>query len=634
MNMNLFIQLYANKWRTVSTVLITFVIGISLGGLMWQFGGVYSPYSNVAADIESLTQFTSYEELKVFLETNSQNGIYYPYLTRGGWVLTDGMLQAESSGFSQSDTPDFSVTNIQVEGVDEADQVKTDGEYIYIVVEQTVIIVKAYPAEDALVVSRLELNQTISGIFVNANKLVVFLDEPEIYFLSPRENGTVSSETTIQVYDISNRASPILERHLVIDGWYFNSRMIGDYIYVITTYPAYIEKDDVLLPTIQSQKITVEIEASNVYYANSSDASFSFTNIVAFNIQDPEEMFSHETFLIGMACHLYVSPNNIYIVSPRYLVRDSEELSGSIIHKINVENGAITYLTDGFVPGWILNQFSMDENNGFFRIATTSGHTSKGKFASMNNVYILNENMAVVGSIEGLAPGEDLYSARFMGSKCYLVTFKKVDPLFVIDLSDVENPFILGKLKIPGYSDYIHPYDETHLIGVGKETIEANEGDFAWYQGVKLSLFDVSDVSKPKELTKYEIGDRGTDSPVLRDHHAFLFSRSKNLLVLPVLVAKIDPDGYSGEIPSNAYGEYVFQGAYVLHISLDADISVRGRITHLENDDLLKSGSYFASQYAVKRALFIDDILYTISNAKIKMHTVNNLTEINVVDLL
>jgi uncharacterized secreted protein with C-terminal beta-propeller domain len=193
------------------------------------------------------------------------------------------------------------------------------------------------------------------------------------------------------------------------------------------------------------------------------------------------------------------------------------------------------------------------------------------------------------------------------------VIFKKVDPLFVIDLSDIEHPTILGKLKILGYSDYLHPYDETHLLGVGKETIEAEGGDFAWYQGVKLSLFDVSDVSQPKQLVKYEIGDRGADSPVLRDHRAFLFSRSKNLLVLPVLVVKINPNVYTKEIPSNAYGEYVFQGAYVLHVSLDDEISVRGRITHLANDDLLKSGYYFESKYAVKRALFINDVLYTIS---------------------
>ena len=624
-------QLYGNKRKTLSTAFITFVLGISLGGVMWHFGGVYSPYSNLSVDIDSLNKFSTYDELKIFLETNSNSNIYSPYLTRDGWLFTDGMSQAE---FSQDDIPDFSATNIQVAGVDEADQVKTDGEYIYIVTGKTVVIVKAYPAEDALVISRLELNKTINGIFLNEDKLAVFLIEPEVYYSNPRDDGTLPHGTTIQVYDVSNKASPTLDRRVIIDGYYFNSRMIGDYVYVITNYPAYFDKNDVSLPTIQSGEIKVEVEASNVYYSNHSDAFYTFTNIIAFNIQDPEEIFSYETFLIGMACHLYVSPNNIYIVSPRYLEIDSEQLSGSIIHKLSVQNGEISYLTDGFVPGWILNQFSMDEYNDFFRIATSSGHTPQRGISSMNNVYIFDTNMIIVGRVEGLAPGEDLHSARFMGDKCYLVTFKKIDPLFVIDLSDSENPIVLGKLKIPGYSDYLHPYDETHLIGVGKETIEAEEGDFAWYQGVKLSLFDLSDVSKPKELAKYEIGDRGTDSLVLRDHKAFLFSRLNNLLVIPVLVAKIDPGMYPEEIPSNAYGEYVFQGAYVLHVSLDDDISVRGRITHLDNDDLLKSGYYFESKYAVKRALFINDVLYTISNAIIKMNTLENLNEINALELL
>ncbi|NIP67558.1 hypothetical protein GWM83_02345, partial [Candidatus Bathyarchaeota archaeon] len=114
-----------------------------------------------------------------------------------------------------------------------------------------------------------------------------------------------------------------------------------------------------------------------------------------------------------------------------------------------------------------------------------------------------------MGRLEDLAPGEKIYSARFMGDRGYLVTFRKVDPLFVLDLSQPTNPKVLGKLKIPGYSDYLHPYDENHIIGVGKETVAAEQGDFAWYQGVKISLFDVTDVEDPREIDKYEIGDRG-----------------------------------------------------------------------------------------------------------------------------
>ncbi|MCW3991649.1 MAG: beta-propeller domain-containing protein, partial [Candidatus Bathyarchaeota archaeon] len=160
------------------------------------------------------------------------------------------------------------------------------------------------------------------------------------------------------------------------------------------------------------------------------------------------------------------------------------------------------------------------------------------------------------------------------------------------------------------------------------------EGDFAWYQGVKISLFDVSDVSRPRELAKFEIGDRGTDSPVLRDHRAFLFSRAKSLLVIPVLVAEIDPEVYSGEVPPDAHGDYVYQGAYVFHLSPSDGIRLRGRVTHLEGaDDLLKSGYYFESRRSVKRALYIDDVLYTISDGMIKMNSLVDLEEINRVTL-
>jgi uncharacterized secreted protein with C-terminal beta-propeller domain len=221
-----------------------------------------------------------------------------------------------------------------------------------------------------------------------------------------------------------------------------------------------------------------------------------------------------------------------------------------------------------------------------------------------------------------------------MGDRCYLVTFRKVDPLFVIDLKNPNAPRVLGKLKITGYSDYLHPYDENHVIGVGKETVAAEEGDFAWYQGVKISLFDVSDVSKPKEIDKYEIGDRGTKSPVLGDHKAFLFDRSKHLLVLPVLVAEIDEEKYPNGIPPNAFGDYVWQGAYVFNISIEEGLVFKGGITHLENNsDLLKSGYYFSSPYSVKRALYIDNVLYTISDKKIKMNSLEDLEEIKEIRL-
>jgi len=219
-----------------------------------------------------------------------------------------------------------------------------------------------------------------------------------------------------------------------------------------------------------------------------------------------------------------------------------------------------------------------------------------------------------------------------MGDRLYLVTFRNIDPLFVIDLSDPTAPTKLGELKVTGYSGYLHPYDENHIIGIGKETEYEAKADFSWYQGVKISLFDVSDVSNPVEVAKYEIGDRGTDSPVLYDHKALLFDKEKNLLVIPVLVAEKDPTLYPDELPDWAYGEYVWQGACVFDISPDG-IALRGTITHLEDGADLKNSHWSYSEYFVERTLYIEDVLYTVSDKLVKMNDLGSLDLLNEIEL-
>jgi len=247
----------------------------------------------------------------------------------------------------------------------------------------------------------------------------------------------------------------------------------------------------------------------------------------------------------------------------------------------------------------------------------------------------MDARLNIVGKLEDLAPGEQIHSARFMGDRCYLVTFKKIDPFFTIDVTNPREPKLLGKLKIPGYSDYLHPYDENYIIGIGKDTVEAKQRDFAWYQGLKVSLFDVSDVKHPKEVGKLIIGDRGTESPILRDHRAFLFTKRLNLLVIPVLEAKISTEKYPPDTLSNMYGDYVFQGAYVLRLAPQEGITVTGRITHVEDPQaFLKSGSYFDSNYEIKRSFYIGNVLYTVSDEIIKANNLTDLSEISQLELV
>jgi uncharacterized secreted protein with C-terminal beta-propeller domain len=183
-------------------------------------------------------------------------------------------------------------------------------------------------------------------------------------------------------------------------------------------------------------------------------------------------------------------------------------------------------------------------------------------------------------------------------------------------------------LKIPGYSDYLHPYDENHLIGVGKETVEAEEGDFAWYQGMKISIFNVTDVNNPTQIANYTIGDRGSDSPVLSDHKAFLFDRQKNLLVIPVLVAKVDPSQWPGGVPKSAYGQPIWQGAYVFNLSLTEGFAFRGGISHLETYTPITDSNYW-----VKRSLYIQNVLYTVSDMKVKLNSLEDLAFIKEIGL-
>jgi len=566
----------------------------------------------ICSDIEysatTLRRFKSNEELKEFLQQTKYNS--------GNFAYTPG-LETFARGAESTDANDYSRTNIQVEGVDEADIVKTDGEYIYVISGKQVVIVKAYPAEEATVLSKIALNGTLNQIFINKERLIVFYEN---------SHSHDEIETSINIYDVSHKQNPQLKREIAVDGSYFSSRMIGDYVYVITRKGAWLVDGVVNLPKICSNGETKVVPATDIYYSGVTDYGYIYTTIVAINVQEDDQAPNDETILTGWATNIYVSLENIYLA-----IGYGDKTT---VHRVHIENGEISYESDGEVPGTVLNQFSMDEHEGYFRIATTSQikNAPRNSFALLpieNNIYILNMDLETVGAIEGIAPGERIHSARFMGEICYLVTFRKVDPFFAIDLSDPYEPEVLGELKISGYSDYLHLYDENHVIGVGKETVPAEEGDFSWYQGVKISLFDVTDMSKPVELAKFEIGDRGTDSPVLTDHKAFLFDKGKDLLVIPVSVAEIDESKYPNGVPPYAYGEIVFQGAHVFTISLilEQKIILRGAITHVENGDVHNTS------YHIRRTLYINEVLYTVSESKIKMNSLLDLSEINELNL-
>jgi uncharacterized secreted protein with C-terminal beta-propeller domain len=372
---------------------------------------------------------------------------------------------------------------------------------------------------------------------------------------------------------------------------------------------------------------------TQIYYADMNDTSFSFTSFYGLNIKDDAASPTNMTVLMGGASAMYVSPSNIYLT---YSGWDQTSGQYQSIYRVGINGLQLSVQAQGSVPGYIINQYAMDEYNGYFRVATN--YWSQESSKQINNVYILNQNLSITGKLEGLAENENLHSVRFMGDKCYLVTYQTTDPLFVIDVSNPANPQVLGELKIPGYSDYLHPYDATHIIGVGKDADVTTDGSTAYYQGIKLALFDVSDVNHPVQISNVSIGDRGSQSDALNDPKAFLFDKAKNLLVIPVSVAKVS-DQDKALYGSSAYGQTVWQGAYVYTITASG-FQLRGTVTHLNAAQLNAQGTFKSPDSIwntqnqwITRSLYIGNTLYTISNAQIKLNNLSDLSEIATVNL-
>jgi uncharacterized secreted protein with C-terminal beta-propeller domain len=562
-----------------------------------------------------LKRFASYDELKSFLAKAYADSVKrYRLLDMVGTPVPE---------VTPDSKPSFSTTNIQVAGVDEEDVVKTDGEYIYLARESLIFIVRAYPAEKALLLSTVRAAGPVRGLYVNGDRLIVVtgIQYHPISVMAgcppikcPVRRAPITTNSTVQVFDISERGSPTEVRRASVSGMPLTSRMIGSYVYLITSEPVIVplDRDEIVLPSYSDGLRVYYMRPDQIYYADIPGHGYSYTNIMAVNIINVGEEPAVTTVL-SPASVIYVSKENIYLASVRWL--DEEE---TVIHRLSVDGPKVTPVAVGTVPWHPLNQFSLDEYDGRLRIATTLNEPT-GR--SANNLYVLDLGLRLVEKLEGLAPGESIYSARFVGDKAYLVTFRKVDPLFVVDLKELR---VLGKLKMPGYSSYLHPYGENYLIGVGKDAKPAEEGDFAWFQGLKISLFDISDLSNPREVDSLILGDRGTESEVLYNHRAFLFDEERGILVLPVLLAVINPNDFGDRPPTNAYGEYVFQGAYILKVTPQDGIRIMGRVTHLtDNTDLLRSGELF-----IKRALFIGDILYTISDGKVLLNDMQTLREL------
>jgi uncharacterized secreted protein with C-terminal beta-propeller domain len=615
----------------------------------------------IIARVNNLPVVGSFEKLKSVLKTDiNLNTVKEKRVARDltGELSKNSMdeavvtAEAATQNSKADANGDYSTTNVQVQGVDEADIVKTDGEYIYKVNKGKIVVVKAYPEENMGVISSIGFSDE------KAYPIELYIDRKYMTVVASSTNSSgefygiedgyksVAEGTKLIVYDISDKKNIKKVRQFEIDGNYVSSRKIGSSVYLVSNKYVYVyndSKDENVTPsysdTAQNGK-KVNVQYSDIRYFPYSTGN-NFMVISSINLDKMDEPAKVGTYL-GAGQNIYSSLDNLYVSitgnnayagelaqAKKLRVAPAVVSGGGMgqvtkVYKFSLNNSQITYIKDGEVPGRILNQFSMDENGGNFRIATTLGNEWDN--TSKNNVYILDDILNIKGKLENIAPGERIYSTRFMGDRCYMVTFKKVDPFFVIDLKDPSLPKVLGALKIPGYSDYLHPYDENHIIGFGKDT--EVYGNNAFYQGMKIALFDVTDVSNPIQKFQEIIGDRGTDSELLRNHKALLFSKEKNLIAFPVNEMKIENNNKEGSIKTTEYGTSYFQGAYVYNIDLAKGFTLKGKITHMSDDDKLRSAQYeFDYDKSVQRVLYIGDTLYTLSNSMIKANDLKELKE-------
>lgn len=556
---------------------------------------------------------------------------------------------------------DFSETNVQVQGVDEADIVKTDGSYIYTLKGKQLSVVRAVPADKMQLVSKISFNNNFNprDIYIDAKHLIVIGDSyknnPQpvdnvkkmIYPGPPQYNSQTCKAI---IYNIKDKSNITISREIELEGNCLSTRKIGSSLYLVSNngIPYYRPGDPIILPSYRDSVVSKEFQSISCDKINYfPDCIYrSYVIVASVNTDNLDQKVDIKTYL-GNGDNIYASTANLYIALTSYppmqpLLEDSAhpqtrpELKTEI-YRFALQGASTNYTGRGTVPGNILNQFSMDEHKGYFRIATTTGEMwSRGQDISKNHIYVLDNELKITGKVENIAPGEKIYSTRFMGDRAYMVTFRNVDPFFVIDLKNPQKPVILGKLKIPGYSDYLHPYDENHIIGFGKDTVEMKGWDGepqAFYQGLKIAIFDVTNVSQPVEMSKVVIGDRGTDSEILNNHKALLFSKEKNLLAFPVTLMEIAP-GTKDKHNIPAYGSFSFQGAYIYNIDLKNGLQYKGRISHLDPADYQKAGDYwYDSDNNVNRILYIGNVLYTISPGQIKAQSTADLKFISSLEL-
>lgn len=577
--------------------------------------------------------------------------------TAGGEADAAPTPQSEGAD-GETAVEDFSTTTTQEEGVQEADIIKNDGRYIYVLSEGTLRIVQADPGETLQELPAVDLEGHGRDLYLLENRIVA-LTRPEVIYDGPvaQEIGPAPvyyrPRVQVTVIDVADRANPLVESTTWFEGDLSSSRMIGDLLHlVLVSNPDFFEPViamreggtaglevaevdvDMVLPDYEVDVADSEptggntVDWANVYYPI-DPGGYGMTTVVTLDINDPAAFDS--VGVVAYPGEIYASTEALYLTDYAYdFFGEARQMTD--VYKFAFTDDGPLLAAVGAVPGRVLNQYSMGEYQGYLRIATTIDPQWSGGgmgSPSTNNVYVLAEqagDLAIVGRAENLAPGEEIYSARFSGPRGYLVTFEQIDPLFTLDLADPTNPRVVGKLKVPGYSTFIIEMDENHLLTIGRDA--PTDGSWVIPQGVQLSIFDISNFADPQlKFDPEYIGEPDAWSEALYNPKALTYFPAQNLLALPVEITnywwfgfeEMDEEVVSSDtdqtgdddddepLPDDLSPPEEFRGLYVYRVTPEEGFEFLGRMSTAIGDDY-----YYYNSFT--RGVFMNDNVFAVTD--------------------
>jgi uncharacterized secreted protein with C-terminal beta-propeller domain len=594
------------------------------------------------------------EVVDAWIETLVQSRYGY------GWDTFEGDDAVPTNGDGPTS---YSDTNVQEEGVDEPDMVETDGEYLYVLQGTDLTILDSWPAEETREVASLTLESAPWSMFLSGDRIVTFGWSHEVF--PPGEEWRSNGGTRATLIDVSDRSAPTVLRTIDLDGWMADARRIGDDVYVVLdtwlgmpqglwdlawdeslglpeadweaeeddqlalraeareilrphveAFAADVAAEDLLPRRIDSASEGVEpLMACNDLYKPRDNGEVSLLTVVHFDMTAGSVGGDvSATGLLSDGWTVYASQENLYVARSSWWWWwgwGDLDLTTNI-HRFRLAGGETRYEASGEVPGWMLNSFSMGEYDGHLRVATTDQDwwwgTADGEADEpANNVFVLERDgsaLNVVGEVRGIAPGERIYASRFLGDRGFLVTFLQIDPLFTLDLSDPRAPTVVGELEVPGYSAYLHPFEDDHLLAVGMDGDE--DGTLT---GFSMSLFDVSDFADPGLTDRLTVGSDWGWSESLWDHHAFTLHNS--VLSVPAYWWDEAGGGFSGLLVVACSTSGLTELGRVDH----ADLVGLSECIHPWEDACVED--YWYAQ--VRRSVVIEDWLYSISDYGVKV---------------